>query len=63
MAAALVLVERVLSQNIYQNSMSAFRDLTQLDQFGRVLPKESNIEPRLCWLWSFSASVCKERLS
>jgi len=60
MAAALNLVERVITQNIYQRNISAYRGLPELDSLGRPVPVAENAgEAQLNRLWTFSSMKCK----
>ena len=60
MSASLLLVERILTQNIYQQKIAAFRGLPQLDSQGNALIAEKqDPEQNLNRLWTFSALNCK----
>ena len=60
MAASLVLVERVLTQNIYQKNVSAYRGLPELDNVGNVVsPKSGKVDQKLTQLWSYNTAKCK----
>lgn len=60
MTASLILVERVLTQNIYQRDIGAYRGLPELDSFGNVISSESSDnEPNINRLWTFNTLTCK----
>ena len=57
---ALMLHERIISQNNYQRKVAQFRSLDQLDRATGLLVKEDDGEEmRLARLWSFQSSITK----
>ena len=57
---ALMLHERIISQNNYQRKVAQFRSFDQLDRTtGLLVKEEEGEEMRLARLWSFQSSITK----
>ena len=44
---AMVLIERIISQNNYQRKIALYRGMNQLDQNGNVMPPDDDNEMKL----------------
>jgi len=57
---ALMLHERIISQNNYQRKIAQFRAMDQLDRVsGRIVADDDDNEMKLAKLWSFQSNVTK----
>ena len=60
---ALMLHERIISQNNYQRKIALYRAMDQLDrQTGRPVSEEDDNEMKLAKLWSFQAQGVRHKL-
>jgi len=59
MNRALKLLERVLTQNIYQRKIATYRGLVELDHFGREIKKPPAQDADLIRLWAFATAKSK----
>ena len=59
MNRALKLLERVLTQNIYQRNIASYRGLVELDHLGREIQKPPSQDADLIRLWAFASAKAK----